>query len=105
MKVRDLLHTPRDVPWSWGTAGITVGLFFVVIVTQDEAEQKPWHHNISNPQHGEVAACGTEEQLELGSWPKHKVTSSALLHCGFEPHLAQPLFLPANLHVTEPSAG
>lgn len=33
VKVRDLLHTSRDVPWSWGTTGVTVGLFFVVIVT------------------------------------------------------------------------
>lgn len=105
MKVRDLLHTPRDVPWSWGTAGITVGLFFVVIIAQDEAEQKPWHHNVSNPQHGEVAACGTKEQLELSSCLKHKMTSSRLLHCGFELHLAQPLFLPANLHIAEPNAG
>lgn len=69
VKVRDLLHTSRDVPWSWGTAGIAVGLFFVVIVAQDEAEQKTWHHNISNPQHREVAARGTAEQWKLDLHP------------------------------------
>ncbi|KAF2976248.1 hypothetical protein EK904_002683, partial [Melospiza melodia maxima] len=42
---------------------------YALIVTQHEAQQEPWHHNISNPQHGEVAACGTKEELELGSWP------------------------------------
>ena len=101
MKVRDLLHTSRDVPWSWGTTGITVGLLFVVIVTQDKAEQKARHHNISDPQHREVAACGTRKQLKLGSCPKHKVKSSRLLHLGFELHFAHPFFLPANFYVVE----
>lgn len=101
MKVRDLLHTSRDVPWSWGTTGITVGLFFVVIIAQDKAEQKTWHHNISDPQHREVAACGTREQLKLGSRPRHKVTSPGLLHFGFELHFAHPFFLPAGFYVVE----
>ncbi|KGL74600.1 hypothetical protein N309_13407, partial [Tinamus guttatus] len=69
VEVGDLLHSPRDVPWSWGTTGVTVGLFFVVVITQDKAEQETWHHNISNPQHGEVAACGTGQQLKLGLRP------------------------------------
>lgn len=72
MKVGDLLHAPRDVPWPRRAAGIAVGLFFVVVITQHEAEQEPWHHNVSNPQHGEVAACGTEEGLELSSWPNKR---------------------------------
>lgn len=101
MKVRNLLHTSRDVPWSWGTTGITVCLFFVVIVTQDKAEEKTWHHNISDPQHGEVAACGTGEQLKLGSCPGQKVTSSRLLHFGSELHFAHPFFLVANLYTVE----
>lgn len=84
VKVRDLLHTSRDVPWSWGTTGITVGLFFVVIVTQDKAEQKTRHHNISDPQHREVAACGTGEQLKLGLCPVRRVTRSRHLHFVFE---------------------
>lgn len=89
MEVRDLLHTARDVPWSWGTTGIAVGLLLVVIVTQDKAEQKTWHHNIADPQHGEVAACGTRQQLEVGSCPEHEGISSRLLHVGSEIHLAQ----------------
>ncbi|KFO71469.1 hypothetical protein N303_08743, partial [Cuculus canorus] len=70
VKVGDLLHSARDVPWPRGTTGITVGLLFVVIVPQDKAEQKTWHHNIADPQHREVAACGTGEQLALDSCPR-----------------------------------
>lgn len=100
MKVRNLLHTSRDVPWSWGTTGITVGLFFIVIVSQDEAEQKTWHHNISDPQHGEVAACGTGEQLKLGSCPGWKVTAldSSTLVLSFILHIPS---LVANLYTVE----
>ena len=101
MKVRDLLHTPRDVPRSWGTTGIAVGLLFVVIVTQDEAEQETWHHNVSDPQHREVAACGTREQLKLGWCPRQAATCSRLLHCASARHFARPFLLPANSDAAE----
>lgn len=58
MKVGDLLHAPRDVGGSRGAAGVTIGLFLVVVVTEDKAQQESGHHNVSNAQHREVAASG-----------------------------------------------
>uniref|UniRef100_A0A7M4EA32 Short-chain specific acyl-CoA dehydrogenase, mitochondrial n=1 Tax=Crocodylus porosus TaxID=8502 RepID=A0A7M4EA32_CROPO len=34
-------------------------LVIAVVITQDKAEQKTGHHDVSNTQHREVAACGT----------------------------------------------
>lgn len=61
VKVGDLLHASRDVGGSRGTAGVTAGLFFVVVITKDKAQQEPRHHNVSNTQHREVTAGGAGE--------------------------------------------
>lgn len=64
MEVGDLLHASRDVGRSRGTTGVTIGLFFVVVITKDKAQQEPRHHNVSNAQHREVTASGAwEDQL------------------------------------------
>lgn len=61
VKVGDLLHASRDVGGSRGTAGVTVGLFFVVVITKNKAQQESGHHNVSNAQHREVTASGAWE--------------------------------------------
>ena len=49
----------------------------VRIVSHDEAEEEPRHHNVSQPEHGEMAAVvgGGEHQLarqtEPGGWAGH----------------------------------
>lgn len=58
MKVGDLLHASRDIGGSRGTAGVTVGLFFVVVITKDKAQQESRHHDVPNAQHREVTASG-----------------------------------------------
>lgn len=60
VKVGDLLHASRDVGRSRGTTGVTIGLFFVVVITKDKAQQESGHHNVSNAQHREVTASGAE---------------------------------------------
>lgn len=62
MEVRNLLHAARNVALPGRPAGVTAGLFLVVIVTQDKAEQEAGHHNVPDPQHGEVAARGAEKE-------------------------------------------
>lgn len=61
MKVGNLLHAPGDVGGSGGTAGVTAGLLLVVVITQDKAQQESRHHDVSDAQHREVAACGARE--------------------------------------------
>lgn len=58
MKVGNLLHASGDVGGSRGTAGVTVGLLFVVVITKDKAQQESRHHDVSNAQHREVTASG-----------------------------------------------
>lgn len=58
VKVGDLLHAPRDVGRSRGTTGVTAGLFFIVVIAKDKAQQETGHHNVSNAQHREVTASG-----------------------------------------------
>ncbi|KFV63286.1 hypothetical protein N307_14069, partial [Dryobates pubescens] len=65
VEVGDLLHPSGDVGRPRGATGVAAGLFLVVVVAQHEAEQEAWHHNVPDAQHGEVAACGTGEQLPL----------------------------------------
>lgn len=60
VKVGDLLHASRDVGGSRGTTGVTIGLFFVVVITKDKAQQESGHHNVSDAQHREVTASGAE---------------------------------------------
>lgn len=62
MKVGNLLHAPGDVGRSGGTAGVTVGLLLVVVVTQDKAQEESRHHDVSDAQHREVAARGAGMQ-------------------------------------------
>lgn len=62
MKVGDLLHASRDIGRSRGTAGVTVGLFFVVVITKDKAQQESRHHDVPNAQHREVTASGAGMQ-------------------------------------------
>lgn len=61
VEVGDLLHASRDVGGSRGTTGVTIGLFFVVVITKDKAQQESGHHNVSNAQHREVTASGARE--------------------------------------------
>ena len=62
MEVGNLLHAPGDVGGSGGTAGVTVGLLLVVVITQDEAQEESRHHDVSDAQHREVAARGAGTQ-------------------------------------------
>lgn len=62
MEIGDLLHAARDVARPGPPTGVTAGLFLVVVVAQDKAEQEAGHHDVPNPQHREVAACGAAEQ-------------------------------------------
>jgi hypothetical protein len=65
MKVGDLLHAPRDVGRARGTTGVAAGLFFVVVIAKDKAQQETRHHNIPNAQHREVTACGAGMQSHV----------------------------------------
>lgn len=56
MEVGDALHASRHVP---GPGHLAVGLLLVVVVAQDEAQQQPWHNDVSDSQHGEVTSCRT----------------------------------------------
>lgn len=76
MKVGDLLHASRDVGGSRGAAGVTVGLFFVVVITKDKAQQESGHHNVSNAQHREVTASGAGRQCQRSGRPRCKTLLS-----------------------------
>lgn len=65
VKVGNLLHASRDVGGPRGTAGVTVGLLFVVVVTKDKTQQESRHHDVSNAQHGEVTASGAGMQCHM----------------------------------------
>ena len=55
VEIGDALHAsghvtrPRDFP---------ICLLLVVIIAEDEAQQQPRHHDVSDPQHREVTSCG-----------------------------------------------
>lgn len=69
MEVGDLLHASRDVGGSRGTTGVTIGLFFVVVITKDKAQQESGHHDVSNAQHREVTASGAGTQCHVSGMP------------------------------------
>lgn len=77
MEVGDLLHASGDVGGSRGTAGVTTGLLFVVVVTEDEAQQESGHHDVSNAQHGEVTACGAGTQCHWSGMPHATIPLSS----------------------------
>lgn len=58
VEVGDLLHAPRDVSWTRGPTGVTTGLFLVVVVAEDKAQQEAGHHDVPDAQHGEVTSSG-----------------------------------------------
>lgn len=92
MKVGDLLHASRDIGGSRGTTGVTVGLFFVVVVTKDKAQQESRHHNVPNAQHREMAAGGAGMQCHRSGMPPS--TIPFLLLCGVICQLFKKLDLP-----------
>lgn len=58
VEVGDALHAPGHV----GRAlCLTVRLLFVVVIAQHEAEQQSGHDDVTDAQHGEVAARGARE--------------------------------------------
>lgn len=65
MEVGDLLHSSRNISSPCCTASVSSCLFFVIVISQDEAQKKTWHDNVSNPKHREVASCGTAENTTL----------------------------------------
>lgn len=79
VEVGDLLHASRDVGGSRGATGVTTGLFFVVVITKDKAQQEPRHHNVPNAQHREVTASGAGTQSHTSGRPP--VTTPLLRLC------------------------
>lgn len=77
VKVGDLLHASRDVGGSRGTTGVTTGLFFVVVITKDKAQQESRHHNVSNAQHREMTASGAGRQCHMSGMPHCKILVSS----------------------------
>lgn len=58
------------------TGHFSVGLFLIVVVSEHEAQQQARHDDITDAQHGEVAARGAGEhqlswQGEAGDVPSH----------------------------------